>query len=207
MALIHYDLELVISSIITAFVLCYLATLSIHQLRVRSRQNKHHKMFLILSGFLLGLAIWVSFFLVILAADIPNTFHFDYGLALVSFLISFIASTFAIWTTVLSQLNLTRLILGSILMGLGIAGMHYVGIMGLLIDNHIVIYQPKIMIVAVLLAVCAIYRGIFCIFLSGSSKIAPGNERLRRLEMTFATVVGSKVMFAEEEIWHLGKKQ
>ena len=154
MVLNHYDLELVIYSIVAAFILCYLATLSIQQLRIRSSQNKHHKIFLILSGFLLGLAVWISFFLVILATDIPNTFHFDYGLALVSFLISFIASTFAIWTTALFHLNITRLILGSILMGLGIAGMHYVGIMGLLIDNYLVIYQPIIMVFTVLLAIC-----------------------------------------------------
>ncbi len=41
-----------------------------------------------------------------------------------------------VWLTTRPTLPFARLILGAVLMGLGISGMHYTGMMGLMVQGH-----------------------------------------------------------------------
>ena len=152
MAHIHYDFSLVVGSVIVAVLACYFAV-SIEQSLFRGLGQKYEKTLLVISGCMLGAAIWYMHFVGMLACHLPADYSFDYGLTFLSYVIAFIASTFAVWLTTRATLPFLRLVLGAVLMGLGIAGMHYTGIMGLVIDHHKVYYDPLLVIFSVLIAI------------------------------------------------------
>lgn len=152
MAHIHYDFSLVVGSVIVAVLACYFAV-SIEQSLFRGLGQKYEKTLLVISGCMLGAAIWCMHFVGMLACHLPADYSFDYGLTFLSYVIAFIASTFAVWLTTRATLPFLRLVLGAVLMGLGIAGMHYTGIMGLAIDHHKVYYDPLLVIFSVLIAI------------------------------------------------------
>ncbi|CAB1209282.1 bifunctional diguanylate cyclase/phosphodiesterase [Acinetobacter bouvetii] len=149
---IHYDFNLVAGSIIVAVLACYF-TLSIEQLLFRGLGHKYEKTLLLISGFMFGAAIWCMHFVGMLACHLPADYSLDYGLTFASYIIAAIASTFAIWLTSRDTLPFARLILGAVLMGLGIAGMHYTGMMGVLIDQHKIYYDPLLTIFSVFIAI------------------------------------------------------
>lgn len=148
----HYDFSLVIVSIIITILACYF-TVSFEQLLFRGLGQKYEKMLLIISGLTLGAAIWCMHFTGMLACHLPVDYSLDYGLTFVSYLIAFIASTFAIWLTTRETLPFGRLVLGAVLMGMGIAGMHYTGLMALVLNQHQIYYDPLLTIFSVLLAI------------------------------------------------------
>lgn len=152
MAHIHYDFSLVVGSVIVAVLACYFAV-SIEQSLFRGLRQQYEKTLLVISGCMLGAAIWCMHFVGMLACHLPADYSFDYGLTFLSYVIAFIASTFAVWLTTRATLPFLRLVLGAVLMGLGIAGMHYTGIMGLVIDHHKVYYDPLLVIFSVLIAI------------------------------------------------------
>ena len=152
MAHIYYDFSLVVGSVIVAVLACYFAV-SIEQSLFRGLGQKYEKTLLVISGCMLGAAIWCMHFVGMLACHLPADYSFDYGLTFLSYVIAFIASTFAVWLTTRTTLPFLRLVLGAVLMGLGIAGMHYTGIMGLVIDHHNVYYDPLLVIFSVLIAI------------------------------------------------------
>ena len=149
---IHYDFSLVIASIVVTILVCYF-TVSFEQLLFRGLRQKYEKMLLIISGLMLGAAIWCMHFAGVLACHLPADYSFDYSLTFVSYIIAFIASTFAIWLTTRETLPFGRLVLGAVLMGIGSAGMHYTGMMALIIDQHRIYYDPLLTIFSVLIAI------------------------------------------------------
>ncbi|NNH37753.1 bifunctional diguanylate cyclase/phosphodiesterase [Acinetobacter terrae] len=152
MAHINYDFSLVVGSIIVAVLGCYFAV-SIEQSLFRGLGQKYEKILLVISGCMLGAAIWCMHFMGMLACDLPAEYSFDYGLTFLSYVIAFIASTFAVWLTTRATLPFLRLVLGAVVMGLGIAGMHNTGMMGLIVDQHQIYYDPHLTIFSVLIAI------------------------------------------------------
>ncbi len=151
---IHYDFSLVIVSIIIAILACYFTfTVSLEQLLFRGLGQKYEKMLLIISGLMLGAAIWGMHFAGMLACHLPADYSFDYALTFVSYVIAVMASTFTIWLTTRETLPFGRLVLGAVLMGMGIAGMHYTGLMGLVVNQHHIYYDPLLTIFSVLMAI------------------------------------------------------
>lgn len=149
---IHYDFSLVLGSVLVALLACYFAV-SFEQILFRGSRPKYEKIILILSGALVGGAIWGMHFVGMLASEMPSGYSFDYGLTLGSYLVAFVASTFALWLTTRFTMPLARLVLGAVLMGLGIAGMHYVGMMGMQLTGYVVHYDPVIVLCSVLIAI------------------------------------------------------
>ena len=149
---IHYDVGWVIGSIVVALVACFFAV-SIEQMLFRGNRPKYEKLILVMSGAVLGLAIWCMHFVGMTASHMPTEYRFDVGLTFTSYIIAFIASTFAIWLTTRSTLPFARLVLGAVLMGLGISGMHYTGMMGLIMQDHVVSYDPIITTCSILIAI------------------------------------------------------
>lgn len=152
MAHIHYDFSLVVGSVIVAVLACYFAV-SIEQSLFRGLRQQYEKILLVISGCMLGAAIWCMHFMGMLACHLPANYSFDYSLTFLSYVIAFIAATFAVWLTTRATLPFLRLVLGAVLMGLGIAGMHYTGMMGLIVDQHEIYYDPRLTIFSVLIAI------------------------------------------------------
>ncbi|MGH9307707.1 MAG: MHYT domain-containing protein, partial [Acidimicrobiales bacterium] len=73
-----YDISLVIGSIVLAVIICFFA-ISLEQLIFKQRYERYQTLILIVSGLLLGLAIWSMHFLGMLACHLPGDYHFDPG--------------------------------------------------------------------------------------------------------------------------------
>ncbi len=149
---VHYDIYLLLGSIIVAWVACFFA-ISIEQLLFRKAPPRFEKTILIASGAVLGLSIWSMHFIGMSASHMPAHAYFHSGLTFTSYIIAFIASTFAIWLTTRPTLPFARLVLGAVFMGLGISGMHYTGMMGMVVEGYEVRYDPILVICSVLIAI------------------------------------------------------
>ncbi len=147
-----YDSSLVIGSAVVAVIACYLA-ISLEQLIYNLKHQQYKKIALIGCGLIFGFAIWSMHFIGMFACHLPEGHHFDVGLTLFSYCIAALASTFAIWLTTRETLPLGRLVLGSVLMGLGISGMHYVGMIALSVPDYSIHYDSLIVIFSVLIAI------------------------------------------------------
>nr|WP_253207267.1 EAL domain-containing protein [Verticiella sp. GG226] len=79
------------------------------------------------SGAAMGVGIWAMHFLGMLAFSLPIPMGYDIGLTAFSLGIAVACSTFAFWVVCRQTLPWGRLMLSALLMGLGIASMHYVG--------------------------------------------------------------------------------
>ena len=148
----HYNVSLIAGSVIVALVVCYFA-ISIEQLLFKGLRKELQKIVLLISGATLGAAIWCMHFMGMLACDFPAPYHFDQMLTVASYLIAFLASTFAIWINTRPYLSVVRLVLGSLLMGLAITGMHYVGMMGLMVEGHKAHYNLFLVLCSILIAI------------------------------------------------------
>lgn len=149
---VSYDSSLVVGSAVVAVVICYVAIL-LEELIYRVNNSKHQVLLLCLCGMIFGLAIWVMHFVGMLACHFPAGHSFDFGLSLFSYVIAAIASTFAIWLTTRQTLPLGRLVFGAVLMGGGISGMHYVGMMGLRLPNDHIYFDGLIVLFSVLIGI------------------------------------------------------
>lgn len=149
---VDYDSTIVIGSIVLAVIICFVA-ISLQQLIFKKRYLPYEKIIMLGCGLVLGLAIWAMHFVGMLACHLPKPYYFDPSLTLVSYLIAFVASTFAIWLITRETLPIARLVIGSVLMGLGISGMHYTGMMGLILEHYTIDYDPLLVVFSVLIAI------------------------------------------------------
>ena len=158
---VDYDSTWVIASILVAVATCY-AAVSMEELVFKAAYKKLEKSILVTSGLTLGLAISAMHFIGMLASHLPEGYHFDISLTVLSYLIGATASVFAVWLTTRPTLPMLRLILGALFLGLGISGMHYTGMLALSVEHHQLRYDPLLVICSVLIAVCG--SGLSCLF-------------------------------------------
>lgn len=158
---VDYDSTWVIVSILVAVATCY-AAVSMEELVFKAAYKKFEKSILVTSGLTLGLAIWAMHFIGMLASHLPEGYHFDISLTVLSYMIGATASVFAVWLTTRPTLPMPRLILGALFLGLGISGMHYTGMLALSVEHHQLRYDPLLVICSVLIAVCG--SGLSCLF-------------------------------------------
>ena len=135
-----YDNDLVIGSAVVAVIVCYIA-ISLEQLIYNIESSKKQKVLMIASGMIFGLAIWAMHFVGMLACHLPEGYKFSPSVTFFSYVIGAAASIFAVWLTTRETLPLSRLVLGSFVMGIGISGMHYTGMVGLIIPGHVIHYN------------------------------------------------------------------
>ncbi|WP_089604265.1 EAL domain-containing protein [Acinetobacter piscicola] len=152
MSYMGYDTTLVIGSACVAVIICYVA-ISLEQLIFKQQTTHIKKLMMCVCGMLFGFAIWAMHFVGMLACHLPEGYSFDVSLTIISYVIAAIASTFAVWLTTRDTLPIVRLILGAVLMGLGVSGMHYVGMLGLNVPDQLVYYNIPLVVFSVLIAI------------------------------------------------------
>jgi diguanylate cyclase (GGDEF)-like protein len=102
----------------------------------------------------MGVGIWSMHFIAMLALSLPIPLGYDLTLTGASLAIAVIVSYFALLATTRAQLKLTHLATGSVLMGLGIAGMHYTGMAAMRMQPGIH-YQPAWFAASIGIAIAA----------------------------------------------------
>ncbi|WP_312328546.1 EAL domain-containing protein [Stenotrophomonas sp.] len=114
-------------------------------------------------GCAMGLGIWSMHFIGMLAFRLPIPLGYDLGLTAASLLAAIASSIFALWLVSRPTLPHSRLALGGLLMGCGIASMHYIGMSAMLMRPGIE-YHSGWFILSVMVAVAASWVALFVAF-------------------------------------------
>lgn len=122
--------------------------------RVSNSSGKASALWLMGGSFAMGFGIWSMHFIGMLAFSLPISLGYDIPLTLVSLIIAVLSSAFALWLVCQKDLPWIRLISGGLLMGAGIAAMHYTGMAAMLMMPSVV-YIPWIVVLSIVIAVLA----------------------------------------------------
>jgi two-component system sensor histidine kinase/response regulator len=120
-----YDYSLVALSVLIAIVASYAA------LDLASRVTASHgliRVFWLLGGAVaMGTGIWSMHYIGMLAFILPIPVAYHWPTVLLSLLAAIVASAVALYVVSRRRMGLAEVMAGSLLMGAGIAGMHYIG--------------------------------------------------------------------------------
>ncbi|KRA41852.1 bifunctional diguanylate cyclase/phosphodiesterase [Pseudoxanthomonas sp. Root630] len=147
-----YVPELVVTSFVVAALASYAALKTAG--RVRASDAVAKRWWLAGGALAMGIGVWSMHFIGMLALRLPIRLGYDIGITLLSLLLAVAASGYALWLVTRDHVSRARLFSGAVVMGLGIAAMHYVGMAAMRMDPQIV-YRPGWFIASVLIAIAA----------------------------------------------------
>lgn len=156
-----YNPQLVVVSVAIAMLASYTAIDLAG--RVNATQNRAQVGWLISGAAAMGIGIWSMHFIGMLAFRLPVPVQYDFLTVFVSVLPAMIASGLALFLGSRSTLGWLRLLGGSLLMGLGITSMHYLG-MAAMHTSAVMHYDPQIIAISVLIAIVVSFAGLFLVF-------------------------------------------
>jgi diguanylate cyclase len=148
----YYSQDLVFFSILVAVLASYTA-LNMTS-RVSQSQGRAAALWLTGGAFAMGFGIWSMHFIGMLAFKLPIALGYDLTLTGLSFIAAVGSSAFALWLVSRATLPLSHIAGGALLMGLGIAAMHYIGMAAMMITPGIH-YLPGLFALSILIAVLA----------------------------------------------------
>ena len=122
--------------------------------RVASTRGLASRLWLIGGSVAMGFGIWSMHFIGMLAFRLPIAIGYDLGLTTLSLAIAVGSSVFALWLVCLEELPGRRLCGGALLLGAGIAAMHYTGMAAMKMEPG-VIYEPWLFAASIAIAVLA----------------------------------------------------
>src|ERR1700689_4011813 len=120
-----YDYRLVALSVIIAMLASY-AALDLAG-RVTAARGRARLIWLLGGASAMGLGIWLMHYIGMLAFSLPVPVLYDWPTVLASLLAAICSSIVALFVVSRPKMSLGRAAVGSVVMGLGIAAMHYVG--------------------------------------------------------------------------------
>jgi signal transduction histidine kinase/NO-binding membrane sensor protein with MHYT domain/DNA-binding response OmpR family regulator len=156
-----YDYFLVGLSVVIAVLASY-AALDLAR-RVTSAQGKDRLLWLNGGAVAMGFGIWSMHYIGMLAFRLPIPVQYDWPTVLLSLLAAILASAVALFVVSRHKMGLMRALLGSILMGGGIAAMHYIGMAAMRLPA-ICHYSPSVFILSVVLAIVISFVALLLTF-------------------------------------------
>jgi NO-binding membrane sensor protein with MHYT domain len=127
--------------------------------RLRSVPGANRRVLLAGAAMFLAVGIWTMHFVGMLAAPIPGDAVYLVLPTIISFLICALVIGVSLFFVSIGEPGLSRVIPSAVLLGLGIASMHYVGIHGL--SGHFSIsHDPAIVVLSLAIAILAAYGGL-----------------------------------------------
>ena len=150
MMISSYDLRIVAVSVLIAIVASHVAL----DLAGRVTASKGHTRFLWLMGgaISMGIGIWSMHFVGMLAFSLPISVTYHIPTVIISLVAAILASLVALFVVSGSIMNLFRLSVGSLLMGVGIVTMHYTGMAAMRLQAN-TFYNPLTWSLSTVLAV------------------------------------------------------
>jgi NO-binding membrane sensor protein with MHYT domain len=127
--------------------------------RVRGTGSADRRLLLACAAFFLAVGVWTMHFVAMLAAPIPLDATYLVLPTVISFLICALVMGISLFFVSLGQPSNARVVVSALLLGLGIASMHYVGIHGLAGTFHIE-HRHAMILASVVIAVGAAYGGL-----------------------------------------------
>ncbi len=148
---VDYDSTLIVGSFIAAGFISYIV-ISMEQLIFKQAYKKFESLILFINGLLLALAISIVHIVGIQAYHLFDTTNSNIPLIAFSYAISALLSCIAMWLTSRFTLPLFRLILSSIIMGIGISASYYISMLGWNINVYKKDYTSFLLLFSVLIA-------------------------------------------------------
>ncbi|MBD8094106.1 EAL domain-containing protein [Pseudomonas fluorescens] len=147
-----YSPSLVVISLCVAILASYTAL----DLAGRIATAKGRAVYLWMAGgaLAMGVGVWSMHFIGMLALRLPFALGFDLGITALSLLIAVLSSGFALWLVSQPRLPAWQLAIGALVMGAGIASMHYTGMAAMRMTPGID-YDPALFGASLLIAVVA----------------------------------------------------
>ena len=127
-----YVPELVATSFVVAVVASYAALKTTG--RIRASDPVARRWWLAGGALAMGIGVWSMHFIGMLALRLPIRLGYDVGITLLSLLMAVAASGYALWLVTRDHVTRLRMVSGAVVMGLGIAAMHYVGMAAMRMD-------------------------------------------------------------------------
>jgi diguanylate cyclase (GGDEF)-like protein len=147
-----YVPELVVTSFVVAVVASYAALKTTG--RIRASDPVAQRWWLAGGALAMGIGVWSMHFIGMLALRLPIRLGYDIGITVLSLAMAVAASGYALWLVTRDHVSRLRLVSGAVVMGLGIAAMHYVG-MAAMRMNPDIIYEPLWFGASLLIAIVA----------------------------------------------------
>jgi signal transduction histidine kinase/CheY-like chemotaxis protein len=170
-----YDNRLVIVSVLVAVLASYTA-LTLAD-RVSQATSRTGRWWWITGGaFAMGTGIWSMHFIGMLAFRLPIPLGYDFAITLLSWLLPVAVSMLALWQLSRDDVTLGQLGASAVLMGFGIAAMHYVGMAAMQMQPGI-IYVPGLVAASIAIAIGAAGAALWIAF--KLRRQGPGAWRLR----------------------------
>jgi len=157
----HYDPVFVILSVIVAMLASF-AALDLAG-RVRSESGATRFGWLAGGATVMGLGIWSMHFVGMLAFHLPIPIKYDVPRMIGSMLVAVGASLFALMVISRPKLRVTTLMLSGLLMGVAIAGMHYLGMTSVETLARLT-YVGSIVVLSVAIAIIASIAALWLAF-------------------------------------------
>lgn len=157
----QYNYYLVGLSYIVACVASF-ATLSLAR-RISKAAEPPAWKWLITGAIAMGIGIWSMHFIGMLAFDLGMPLSYDFTLTFISLLVGIAASGFALHIASQKVLSGFHLTISGLLMGGGIAGMHYTGMAAMEMDAMIS-YDPVYFIASIIIAIAASIAALWIAF-------------------------------------------
>lgn len=164
MLIASYDKLLVVVSLLVAILASFTALDMAERINTTSRQQSRAARFWLTGGAVaMGVGIWSMHFIGMLAFRLPIALGYDVWITTLSLLIAMATSGFALWIVTRSELPLRRLFGSALLMGTGIAGMHYTGMAAMRMQPGID-YDLVLFLASILIAVAASAAALWIAF-------------------------------------------
>ncbi|HEU5046636.1 MAG TPA: PAS domain S-box protein [Rickettsiales bacterium] len=157
-----YQLTLVVLSYAVASFASYTA-LSLSQQLVSVKNLKGKYLFHLGGAFAMGAGIWSMHFIGMLSYKMHMAVHYNPELTFISMLIAIAVSYGVLGIVAREQLTLRQVLTGSILMGIGICGMHYTGMASMVMDADLR-YTPALFLLSVVIAIVASAAALWIAF-------------------------------------------
>jgi PAS domain S-box-containing protein len=162
-----YDYRLVALSFVIAFLTSYTA-LDLAG-RVTANRGLSRVMWLAGGAFAMGSGIWCMHFTGMLAFRLPIPVYYYVPTVIASLVAAIAASLIALYIVSRERMRLVHLTAGSLLMGAGIATMHYTGMAAMRL-SAMHVYNRTLWTFSIVLAVEISFAGLLIIYYSGGEK-------------------------------------
>ncbi len=176
-----YNPWLVSLSVFVAIAVSYTALMLAG--RVAAAERSGGRIWLFGGAVSMGIGIWAMHFIGMLAYSLPIHLRYNILITLASLLIGILTSGFALSIASRRAVTAWRLAISSLVMGAGIAAMHYTGMAAIQIRPAIT-YNPALVIASVLIAVAASFVALWLFF-----RLRTLESRLLRLVRASSAVI------------------